>query len=210
MDPRVTEPRGVASGKQVPQKIDIAPRLASPEDEVRLAKAAWILRRNNADVVRDEAIEQEQFALRLRDDVTRITRAVLEIRTIGKQLKLHEELLEKQANAKAFLRQGKALALKLDELEAKLHNPRAKVGYDILAQKGGAKLYSQLGGLYGFASGGEGPPTQGMKDLAEEWEKELVDLEEQFATLKSEDVVKLNDLARKLNVPMIWIPARPK
>ena len=34
-------------------------------------------------------------------------------------------------------------------LEEKLHNPKAKVTYDILAQKGGAKLYSQL-----FASDG--------------------------------------------------------
>jgi len=32
-------------------------------------------------------------------------------------------------------------------VEEKLHNPKAEVTYDILAQKGGAKLYSQLATL---------------------------------------------------------------
>ncbi len=210
LDPRVNEPRGVAGLRQTPQKIDVAPRVAGAEEAKNLEKAPWILRRNSLDLVREEAKEQEQFALRIRDDVTRITKAVTEIRLIQKQLKQHKELLEKDANAKAFLKHGTAIAMKLDDLEAKLHNPKAKVLYDVLAQKGGAKLYSQLGGLFGFASSGDGPPTQGMNDLADEWEKELGEHEEVHKTLKNEDLAKLNELARKLNVPMIWIPTPKK
>jgi photosystem II stability/assembly factor-like uncharacterized protein len=210
MDPRITEPRGVASGKQVPQRLDVAPRVASADEEAKLAKGPGVLRRNSLDVVRDEAIEQEQFALRIRDDLTKITQTVMDLRAIHKQLNLQEELLEKQAKVKAYLKQGKDLGTKLDDLEARLQNPKAKVTYDILAQKGGAKLYSQLGGLFGVVTGGEGPPTQGMKDLADEFEKELTTYEEEFAKLKTEDLAKLNELARKLNVPMIWVPVRPK
>ncbi|HEX3150433.1 MAG TPA: hypothetical protein VHR66_20310 [Gemmataceae bacterium] len=210
MDPRVTEPRGVQVGKQVPQKIDIAPRVADPKDAAKLENAPGILRRNNLDVVRDEAKEQEQFALKLRDDITRLTEIVRELRSIRKQVELHQQILEKQTKAKAFLKQEKELATKLDELEAKLHNPKAKVVYDILAQKGGAKLYSQLSALLDFASDGEGPPTQGMKELAEEFEKELAERDEEYQKLKTGEVAKLNDLAQKLKVPMIWIPARPK
>ena len=55
---------------------------------------------------------------------------------------------------------------KLDALEARLHNPRAKVTYDILAMKGGAQLYSNLGWLYGSVLEGDGPPTQGMREAA--------------------------------------------
>jgi hypothetical protein len=84
------------------------------------------------------------------------------------------------------------------------------VTYDILAQKGGARLYSQLGSLLGFASGGDGPPTQGMRDLADDLERELSEHEEAWGKLKSENIVKLNELARRLGVPMIWVPARPK
>jgi photosystem II stability/assembly factor-like uncharacterized protein len=210
MDPRVTEPRGIASLRQPPQKIDVPPRIATAEEEARSAKAPWILRRGSLDVVRDEAVEQEQFALRLRDQVSQITRIVLDIRTIKKQIALQEELFKDQPRMRTFLKQGKDLVTKLDELEGKLHNPKAVVLYDVLAQKGGAKLYSQLGGLFVFASTGDGPPTQGMKDFASELEKELEEYSESFAKLKSEELPRLNELARKLNVPMIWIPARPK
>jgi len=210
MDPRVTEPRGVLAGKQSPQKLDVAPRVATSEEEIRLASAPGILRRNNLDVVCAECKDQEQFALRLRDDLTKLSGIVNDIRAIRKQLKLHDELLEKQTKAKAFLKQGHDLGTKLDALEEKLHNPKAKVTYDILAQKGGARLYSQLGSLLGFATGGDGPPTQGMRDLADDLEKELSEHEEAWGKLKSEDIAKLNELARKLNVPMIWVPARPK
>jgi len=41
-------------------------------------------------------------------------------------------------------------------------------------------------------------------------EKELGEYDEAFGKLKADGVVQLNELARKLNVPMIWIPARPK
>lgn len=210
LDPRVTEPRGIFGLKQQPQKIDVAPHVASADEEARLAKAGWILRRNNLDICCDEVKEQEQFALRIRDDVSKLSGIVNDIRTIRKQLQLHEELLEKQAKAKAYLKRGQDLKKRLDDLEEKLHNPKAKVTYDILAQKGGARLYSQLVSLMVFASGGDGPPTQGMKDLAEELEKELGEYDEAFGKLKAEGVVQLNELARKLNVPMIWIPTRPK
>jgi len=210
MDPRVTEPLGPPAGKQVPQRITVAPRVADPAEEAKLAKADWVVRRNNLDMVQAEAKEQEQFALRLRDDITRVTEIVRNLRAIRKQVTLHQEVLEKQAKAKAFLKQEKELAEKLDGLEAKLHNPKAKVTYDILAQKGGAKLYSQLSALLDFASEGDGPPTQGMKELAEDLEKELAEHADEFLRVRTEDVGKLNELAQKLKVPMIWIPARPK
>jgi hypothetical protein len=210
MDPRVTEPRGVSASRYPPQQLEVVPRVATPEEEARLAKAPWILRRNNLDVVRDEAKEQEQFCLRVRDDVTRLTRTVNELRAIRKQLDLHKELLEKQPRAKAFLKQGTDLSGKLDDLEAKLHNPKARVSYDILAQKGGARLYSQFVSLLQYAMTGDGPPTQGMKDLADALEADLDEQIEAFGRLKAEEVARLNELARKLNVPIIWIPARPK
>jgi photosystem II stability/assembly factor-like uncharacterized protein len=210
MDPRLKEPRGLANLKQPPQKIDVAPRVASADDEKRLQNVSWIMRRNDLDIVVDESKEQEEFCLRLRDGITKLSGIVNDLRAIKKQLQLHEELLAKQVRAKEFLKLGNSLKSKLDELEGRLHNPKAEVTYDILAQKGGAKLYSQLGSLLGFAMNGDGPPTQGMKDLAEELEKQLAECDEEFRKLQAEEVVQLNALARKLNVPMIWVPSRPK
>jgi len=210
MDPRVTEPLGPPGGKQAVQRIAVAPRVADPAEEARLAKADWVVRRNNFDVVRAEAKDQEQFAHRLRDDITRLTEIVRDLRAIRKQVALHKDILEKQPKAKAFLDKEKELAARLDGLEAKLHNPKAKVSYDILAQKGGARLYSQLSALLDFASEGDGPPTQGMKDLAEELESELSGYDDEFRKVKTEDLARVNELAQKQKVPMIWVPARPK
>ena len=53
----------------------------------------------------------------------------------------------------------------MDDLENKLHNPKAQVTYDILAQRGGAKLYSQLGALYEWAKDTDDGPTQGMREV---------------------------------------------
>src|SRR5262249_39741424 len=109
MDPRVTEPLGPPAGKQSPPKLTVAPRVADAAEEARLAGSNWVVRRNNLDVVRGEAKEQEQFALRLRDDITRVTETVRDLRAIRKQVSLHQEILGKQAKAKAFLKQEKEL-----------------------------------------------------------------------------------------------------
>jgi hypothetical protein len=139
-----------------------------------------------------------------------VTEIVRDLRAIRKQVSLHQELLEKQPRAKAFLKQEKELAAAVDGLEGKLHNPKAKVTYDILAQKGGARLYSQLSALLDFATEGDGPPTQGMKELADDLEKELAERAEEFEKVKTGEVARVNELAQKLKVPMIWMPARPK
>jgi hypothetical protein len=49
-----------------------------------------------------------------------------------------------------------------------------------------------------------------MRELAEELEKELSQYEEAFQKLKAENVARVNELARKQNVPMIWIPVPAK
>ena len=56
----------------------------------------------------------------------------------------------------ALLAENKKLAGKLDVLEGKLHNPKAQTVYDILAQRGGAKLYSQYTTLYGYTLEADG------------------------------------------------------
>ncbi len=46
------------------------------------------------------------------------------------------------------MKASKELLTKIDALDEKLQNPKAKVSYDILEQKGGAQLYSQLALLF--------------------------------------------------------------
>ena len=105
---------------------------------------------------------------------------------------------------------GKGLAeliVKFDALEGKLHNPRAKVTYDILAMKGGAQLYSNLGWLYGTVLEGDGTPTQGMREAAAKLNGQLGKLLEEFQGLIDKDLATLNQQAKSLDLPHILVPA---
>lgn len=87
-----------------------------------------------------------------------------------------------------------------------MHNPRAKVTYDILAMKGGAQLYSNLGWLYGSMLDGDGPPTQGVKEAADRLGAELAERLKEFQALIDKDLAGLNNQAKTLDLPHIIVP----
>jgi len=156
--------------------------------------------------IQKEALAQEALALRLRKDVTEVTEVVEGIRSIKKQIEANAKLIAKEPNVKPVLEGGKKLIEKLDALEEKLHNPKAKVSYDILAQKGGAKLYSQLVWLIEVSQDGDGPPTQGVLDLLPDLEKELAKYAAEYAGLRKNELAKLNEMATKAGLPTVWLP----
>ena len=153
---------------------------------------------------------QEQLALRVRDDITRLSDAVLRIRAVKKQIELRKELLKDRADAKELLKKTEALDKKLDAVEGKLHNPKAKISYDVFAQKGGAMLYSQLAWLLGNLTDGDGAPTKAQQELAAELEKELNGLVGQLDALVKDDLAKLNAEAKALGVPELYAPPAKK
>ena len=158
----------------------------------------------------DELSAQEALTLRVRDDITKLSGAVARIRAIKKQTDLRKDLLKDRDDAKALLKQTEALAKKLDDLEGKLHNSKAKISYDIFAAKGGAMLYSQFAWLLANLTDGDGAPTQAQQELADELGKELAGLLGQFDGLAKADLGKLNDAAKKLGVPELYVPPAKK
>jgi len=149
---------------------------------------------------------QEAFGLRLRDDISRLSAIVNRQKAMKKQLVLHRELLKDKAEAKAWNETATQVMTKLDQLEEKFHNPKAVVGYDILAMRGGAKLYSQLAWLYALTLDGDGPPTQGVMEVTAEMEKQLAELTAEWEKFLREDVTKLQGLAGQAQLPQLWIP----
>ena len=78
------------------------------------------------------------------------------------------------------------------------------MSYDILAQKGGAQLYSQLAFLFDLVKQADGAPTQGVREVYEEQSKrQKLDQEWQAA---GGDLTKLNEQAKKLDVPGLILP----
>jgi photosystem II stability/assembly factor-like uncharacterized protein len=150
--------------------------------------------------------EQLKFALQLRDDLDNLAKAVNGVRALKKQLLAQHELLKGQSQADAVTSSAKELYKKLDELEEKLHNPRAKVTYDILAQPGGAKLYSQLAYVFAILNDSDGPPTQGMRDVYAEQAKELQSLTTSYQSVVQGELARLNDAAKSASIPNIILP----
>ena len=159
----------------------------------------------------DESDSQQALALRVRDDITKLSETVLLLHAVKKQIDLRKELLKGRDDAKTLLKDTETLAKTLDGLEEKLHNPKAKIGYDIFATKGGAMLYSQLTWLLANLTEGDGAPTKPQQELADELDKELTGLLGQFDGIVNSDVVKLNAAAKKLGVPELYVaPAKKR
>jgi photosystem II stability/assembly factor-like uncharacterized protein len=154
--------------------------------------------------------EQHRFTLRVRDDITSLTRTVEALKAVRKQLVDRNKLLGEDKKTADLVKSSREFIDKLDKLEEQLHNPRAEVSYDILARKGGARLYSQLIWLFEQLRDADGAPTQGMREVYTEQVGILKKLQGDWQKLTREDLEKLNTMARKLDVPIVLVPARKR
>jgi photosystem II stability/assembly factor-like uncharacterized protein len=157
-------------------------------------------------VAPDDLREQVKLALSVRDDFNKLSASVERLRSIRGQIQSRNSLIKDIERAKPLVKASTELTSKLDSLESRLHNPRAKVTYDILAMRGGAQLYSNLGWLYSTVLEGDGPPTQGMREAAAKLDGRLGELLEEFQGLIDKDLATLNQQAKSLDLPHILVP----
>ena len=78
---------------------------------------------------------------------SKLTDLVNELRSVREQLKARDSALEprkSEAGVADLIKASDAAIKRAAALEDKLHNPTAEVVYDILAMRGGARLYSRL------------------------------------------------------------------
>jgi photosystem II stability/assembly factor-like uncharacterized protein len=150
--------------------------------------------------------KQMALALKIRDEISSLTDAVEQLRSVRKQLVARDKLLKE--DGKALIDASKAFQKQLDALEGELHNPKAEVAYDILAQKGGAKLYSQLAWVFDLIKDSDGEPTQGIVELHEEHAAGLKKGLARWKMLVEKDLAALNAEAKKLGVPGVLVPGK--
>jgi hypothetical protein len=150
---------------------------------------------------------QLEFNLEQRDRFSRIAARVEEIRALRGQLAERHAALAGRPEAAALVARGEALAAALAAVEGRLHNPQAEVCYDVLAGRdGGSMLASRLAWLIGGADEHDGPPTQGMREVAAELAAELAAQEEVLARLLGEDLGALEALAEEAGVGYLVRP----
>jgi photosystem II stability/assembly factor-like uncharacterized protein len=155
----------------------------------------------------DELEQQLRLAIQVRDEIDSLVRAAEQIRSVRKQLQERDKLLAEGDRGKDLSKLSKGLIAKLDDLEEKLHNPKAKVSYDILAQKGGAKLYSQLVWLFELVKDSDGMPNQGLREVHAEQSALLKQYLVRWDALVKGEVAQANAAAKKLDLPVVVVPA---
>lgn len=149
--------------------------------------------------------EQLRFALEVRDQITRLTRDVVRLQSVRKQLETRNGLLAKEPAAADLIAGSKDLIGKLNAVDEKLHNPKAEIAYDVLAMRGGAMLYSRLSPLFDFVKGGDGAPTQGMRDVLGVYKQDLETQEAALNALLDKDLAALNAKAAQQGYPTVWV-----
>jgi photosystem II stability/assembly factor-like uncharacterized protein len=149
---------------------------------------------------------QLAFGLRVRDDISKLTDLVNQVRSVREQLQARSKALETRksdSGVAELLKSSEAVIKKAGALEERLHNPTADVVYDILAMRGGSRLYSRLSPLQMWAIEANGPPTEGMKQVLAEQEKELAGLEKDAQSFLATDVAAVNATALRLGVGFV-------
>jgi hypothetical protein len=146
---------------------------------------------------------QLAFALEIREEVTRVTRLVEKLRQVQTQLGIRGEAIGRRPDATDLAAAAKAVQTRARALEAKLHNPDAEVVYDILAQKGGARIYSRLSPLLNWVSDGTGAPTQGMREVFAGQKKEVDAIAAEVDAFMVKDVADLNAMASRLGIGFV-------
>lgn len=148
---------------------------------------------------------QLAFALDVRNAISALSSAVGRLRSVREQLQNHVKVLGDDRRASELVTMAKALTAKLDALEGRWHNPEAEVVYDILARRGGSKLYSRLSPLLMFATEGDGLPTQGMREVFSAQQKEFGELDGELKALIDNDLAAVQLAAKRLDLPFVVI-----
>jgi photosystem II stability/assembly factor-like uncharacterized protein len=147
--------------------------------------------------------EQVTLALAIRDDISRLTATVERLQSIEKQARARADRLKDDPKAAPLVESVRGLLARCENLEGEMQNPKAKVVYDILAQRGGAKLYSRMSPLMSWVVEGDGAPTEGDRQVYAAQRKELDGYQVRFQAILDNDLAAVNRQAASLGFAFI-------
>jgi len=148
------------------------------------------------------------FTLAARDAMDRTLDAIENVRAAREQADELGARLAKDGTQADLVGQAAALSKRCTDIEARLHNPTAEVVYDILAQKGGAQLYSQISYLYAVtgAESSDYPPPQGSRERLAALDAEVAALSGEVQSLRTHEISQLEAALNAKGVPRILLP----
>ena len=149
---------------------------------------------------------QSKFVGEMQAQLTRLTGIVTQIQSVRDQLNVKIAALKRNDKAADWVKEAQGVIGKCDALEAKLHNPKAEVEYDILAK--GAMVYSRLAQLLAYTLSGSGAPTQGQREVFDIQRADLDKLDAEWRSLLTEQVQPVAKKADSFAPGGLIVPGR--
>jgi photosystem II stability/assembly factor-like uncharacterized protein len=150
---------------------------------------------------------QNELAMRIRDRVDAGHEAVNQIRSVQGQVDALKKRLGADASSKPVLDAGEALKKKMDAVEEKIIQPKSKSGEDPLNYP--IQVADQLMALQSTVESADTAPTAQSYVVFDELNTRLEAQLAAWREIQSKDLIALNDLMKKNNVPAI-APAAEK
>jgi hypothetical protein len=148
--------------------------------------------------------EQFDFAIKVRDKISAVHKAIGNVRSLRSQLNAAVEKAGKDSSLKKILRAEKdSINKKITAIEEALYQTKLKANQDILNYP--IMLNDKLAGVYELVQSGSTKPT---KQSYEVFEQLSMKADVQINMLKQiidTDVMRFNELMIKKNVPLIYI-----
>lgn len=151
-----------------------------------------------------QADYEEQFNLliAIRDKFDEIQKAIKNIKDVRKQINDFTDKQGKELN-KEIKQQADTINKQMTAVEEALHQTRAKSGQDVLNFP--IRLDDKISGLYDFASSGTSAPAKQVKEAFVELGAQADEQLNKLKKIFSVDVVKLNQLIREKELPVIGL-----
>ena len=160
--------------------------------EVVVERNPWI-----EGVTDEDLVAQYEFGVRIRDEVDRANRAVIEIRRVKGELEERLEGVEDERLREAAER----LRAALDEVEGEIYQVRNRSNQDPLNFP--IKVNNRLANLLSMSERGDGRPGSGMYDVFEVMVGRLGGVLGRLGGVWGEELVEVNEVLRGLGVEEI-------
>ena len=157
--------------------------------EFEVRRNPWI-----TDVTDEDLVAQYEFGVRIRDQVDRANRAVIEIRRVKGEL---EERLA-ASDDEGLREAGERLRAALDEIEGEIYQVRNRSNQDPLNFP--IKVNNRLANLLSMVERGDGRPGRGMYEVFEVMVGRLGGVLGRLEGVWGQELVEVNEVLRGLGV----------
>ena len=167
------------------------------------AEGSFVIKANPVYPVTQQAYEEQfNFLITIRDKFSEIQKAIKNIRDIRNQI---NDFTGKQGMdiPKDIKQMADTINKQMTVIEEALHQTKAKSGQDVLNYP--IRLDDKISGLYDFASSGNSAPARQVKEAYSELSAQADIHLNNLKRIISDDLVKLNQLIRDKQLPLIGV-----